>query len=109
MNDIASALESEVKDMENEKHQEKNDRVFVGLLIVTMYHISVGVLMESSALDEQTHINKIVSNFSFLGNSSTPSENHSDYATLHINRLSCYFILLNKLISTFLRFRSILN
>jgi uncharacterized protein (DUF305 family) len=59
MNDIASALESEVKDMENEKHQEKNDRVFVGLLIVTMYHISVGVLMESSALDEQTHINKI--------------------------------------------------
>ena len=59
MNDIAAALEAE--DMENQTLHENEDRAFVGLLIVTMYHISVGVLMESSALDEQTHINKIVS------------------------------------------------
>lgn len=93
MNDIASALESEVKDMENEKHQEKNDRVFVGLLIVTMYHISVGVLMESSALDEQTHINKIVSNFSFLGNSST--------RTLKIIHITLPFILIAWLVTLY--------
>lgn len=65
MKDIASALESEVKDMESQKQRDEDDRVFVGLLIVTIYHISVGVLMESSALDEQTHINKIVSQFPF--------------------------------------------